>query len=203
MRRANRLALLLVVLFVFTFFTGCELLEPFFGGLFNESPTVSLSYSPESPIINQVITLTATAVDPDNDTLTYTWYKDDVEQTEATSSQVTWTPSASGTYTLKVVVSDGKETAEDSVSIIVAGTFRVLNSSSFSIYYLYSQEYGYETWSSDLLGSYYISSGGSIDIDMDPGYYYFKAYDQNSYYVWSSNLIYISGDPTYTWTLTD
>jgi hypothetical protein len=86
----------------------------------NHPPTVTLSYSPENPTPNDTIYFTATASDPDGDPLTYKWFLNDVEQTRATAPNVRWANPTEGTYTMRVVVSDGKGgMAEDEVEFTV------------------------------------------------------------------------------------
>jgi hypothetical protein len=87
----------------------------------NHPPTVTLSYSVENPTPNEAIYhFQAEASDPDGDTLTYKWYVNGAEQAGATEPSVQWSNPPAGTYTVKVVVSDGKGgTAEDSVEISV------------------------------------------------------------------------------------
>lgn len=86
----------------------------------NRPPTVRLSYSPANPTPNDTIYFQANASDPDGDPLTYKWFLNDVEQTKATAPSVQWANPAPGTYTMRVVVSDGKGgMAEDSVEVTV------------------------------------------------------------------------------------
>ena len=86
----------------------------------NHPPTVSLSYSPPNPTTNDTIYFTAVASDPDGDDLTYRWFLNGVEQTNATAPHVQWANPSEGTYTIRVVVSDGKGgMAEDSLEFTV------------------------------------------------------------------------------------
>jgi hypothetical protein len=112
---SGHLAVLAVILLTVT---SCEIVELVLGGG-NEPPRVSLSSSAYTCLAGDTITLTADASDPDGDSLTYTWYIDEVQQNSATTSTVTWTPDSSGTFTITVKVSDGEDSTEDSVSIDV------------------------------------------------------------------------------------
>lgn len=86
----------------------------------NQPPTVSLSYSPQNPTPNDTIYFTAVASDPDGDALTYRWFLNGVEQTNATAPRVQLANPREGTYTMRVVVSDGKGgMAEDSIEFTV------------------------------------------------------------------------------------
>jgi hypothetical protein len=86
----------------------------------NRPPTVSLSYSPQNPTPNDTIYFTTVTSDPDGDDLTYRWFLNGVEQTNATAPRVQWANPREGTYTMRVVVSDGKGgMAEDSIEFTV------------------------------------------------------------------------------------
>lgn len=95
---------------------SCEILEALFDT--NEAPTVTLTADTSSVAVGDIVNVEADASDPDGDSLTYTWYLDDELQTEATEPEVTWTATA-GDHTIKVKVSDGEESAEDSLTISV------------------------------------------------------------------------------------
>lgn len=86
----------------------------------NHPPTVSLTYSPQNPTPADTVHFSADASDPDGDPLTYKWYVNGVEQANATRPNVQWANPPAGTYTVTVVVSDGKGgTAQDSVEFTV------------------------------------------------------------------------------------
>ncbi len=86
----------------------------------NRPPRVRLSYSPANPTPTDTIYFHADASDPDGDSLTYRWFLNDVEQKRATAPSVQWANPSPGTYTMRVVVSDGKGgMAEDSVEFTV------------------------------------------------------------------------------------
>ncbi|MEM4402604.1 MAG: PKD domain-containing protein [Candidatus Caldarchaeum sp.] len=81
-----------------------------------------LSYSPTNPTPNDTIYFQADASDPDGDPLTYRWFVNDVEQTRATAPNVQWSNPTPGTYTMRVIVSDGRGgMAEDRVKFTVQG----------------------------------------------------------------------------------
>ena len=93
----------------------------------NRPPTVTLTYSPANPTPADTVVFTATASDPDGDTLSYSWYLDGAEQTGVTNSEVRWNTPPAGTHTVRVVVSDGRGGMDDaSVTLTVGnGTGRV------------------------------------------------------------------------------
>jgi len=84
--------------------------------LVNHPPVISgLTANSSSIDINQSISITCIATDPDGDTLTYTWAKNG-GTISGSGSAVTWTaPATAGTYTITCTVSDGKG-GEDSES---------------------------------------------------------------------------------------
>lgn len=85
----------------------------------NQLPVVDLSYEPAQPIAGQPINFTATASDPDGDSLSYAWYLNGNQQ-DADSSTVKWSNPGIGEYVLKVVVDDGNGgEAEDQVAFTV------------------------------------------------------------------------------------
>lgn len=87
----------------------------------NRSPTVRLTYSPQSPTPEDTIYFDALASDPDGDPLTYRWFLDGVEQTRVTVPNVYWETPSEGSHTMRVVVSDSKGgTAEDTIQFTVS-----------------------------------------------------------------------------------
>jgi len=92
----------------------------------NNPPTVTLTYSPQNPVVGDEINLQAQASDLDGDPLAYVWLLGGQQQ-QADASNVVFTPAQAGTYQVTVQVSDGKGgTDEDSVSITVTATARSL-----------------------------------------------------------------------------
>ena len=92
----------------------------------NGAPEVTLTYSPQNPVVGDDISLQAQASDPDGDPLAYVWLLGGQQQ-QADASNVVFTPAQAGTYQVTVQVSDGKGgTDEDSVSITVTATARSL-----------------------------------------------------------------------------
>lgn len=86
----------------------------------NRNPTVTAARTPTGGVTTgQSIAFTATASDPDGDTLTYSW--DFGDGTAASTAQnPTHSYATAGTYTAKVTVSDGKGgTANATLSITV------------------------------------------------------------------------------------
>ena len=82
----------------------------------NAAPTVtSLSAVPESGTAPYSSVLTATATDPDGDTLSYTWVTP--EGAIQGSSSFTYTMTAPGSYPVSVNVSDGQTTANQTVTL--------------------------------------------------------------------------------------
>ena len=86
----------------------------------NQAPTVTLSMSPENPTIENPITFTATASDPDGDPLTYEWYLDGVRQ-DASASSVEWSEPIAGDYAILVKVSDGKGGTAEASAVFTVG----------------------------------------------------------------------------------
>jgi hypothetical protein len=87
----------------------------------NRQPTVSLDYSPEYPASSDTITLKADAKDADGDSLTYTWFIDDIEISYLTGPDPVMEKQLdAGDYQYIVKVSDGRGgTAEDTVHFTV------------------------------------------------------------------------------------
>lgn len=75
----------------------------------NGSPVVnSVTATPASPTINQTVTFTVSASDPESDSLTYNWDFDDGQRLVTTDPSVPHIYAAARTYIATVVVTDGK-----------------------------------------------------------------------------------------------
>ena len=204
--KTMRVVIGIVVVFVVLFsFAGCKM-------FFNKPPSVSLSYTPETPELGEDIFLTANASDPDGDSLSYTWRIDGVNQ-NVSAREVSWAPEESGTYEIQVTVSDGEESASDSVSITVEGstsnentaTLVIKNQSSYDIWYFYMSYAGTDQWSEDLLGDDILYSGYNFTISNIPvGSFDLLARSSSYYnYVWTEYYFSMEAGKTYTWTLYD
>ncbi len=87
----------------------------------NSRPIIS-SKSPSSSSVTLVFgrsqTFSVTASDPDNDTLTYTWSVNNIDQTE-TSRSYTFAANSEGSYIILVEIDDGVDTLSNSWSVVV------------------------------------------------------------------------------------
>ncbi|TET22199.1 MAG: hypothetical protein E3J71_06680 [Candidatus Stahlbacteria bacterium] len=80
----------------------------------NEPPEIVSVNIPSSIQIDETVTLSVSAWDPDGDDLTYDWYVSEGTLTPSTGTVVQWTaPSTSGNVTISVIVED-KHGATDS-----------------------------------------------------------------------------------------
>lgn len=94
----------------------------------NSAPlfTSAASASNQGPKVNESVDFTATAQDPDLDTVTYSWNFGD-GSTEATGANVSHAFAAAGIYTVIVTASDGNGgTATSSVDVVVANATMLL-----------------------------------------------------------------------------
>jgi PKD repeat protein len=86
----------------------------------NKPPVVS-SVSVSAPTallgLNSTVTFTAQASDPDNNELTYAWEFGDGGT--GTGASVTHTYSTTGTFTVRVTVSDGKDSATNQTTVTI------------------------------------------------------------------------------------
>lgn len=92
----------------------------------NHAPVISsLTADPATVILKQAASITCTASDADNDTLTYTWSAAS-GTLSGSGSSVSWTaPASSGTYTVSCLVSDGNENTDNEVvSVSVIGLWQ-------------------------------------------------------------------------------
>lgn len=94
------------------------------GGCFNKPPVItSLTPSSTSVAPGGSCTVTCVATDPDtDDTLTYAWSATG-GAISGTGNSISWlAPTATGTYSVTVTVSDGEETVSESCNIQVVNT---------------------------------------------------------------------------------
>ncbi len=89
----------------------------------DDAPSVTIVEGNQSAESGEEVTFTAQATDPEDDTLTYRWFVDGIEQPDATSSVFTYVPSpgVDADYTIRVDVSDGANSATDDVVLSVTG----------------------------------------------------------------------------------
>ncbi len=97
----------------------------------NTAPSISTFTVPSTGVINEPITISATATDAENDTLTFSFYVDGnlIDEktpttiaTKAATASTTWRPRIRKSYTIMVVVSDGALTARRSQTFTVTNT---------------------------------------------------------------------------------
>lgn len=89
---------------------------------FNQPPQIqSITASPTIVTPNLRTLLNVVATDPENDSLSYTWYCEVGFLDNSTSRQATWyiyqRSEPEGTYYIKVIVSDGRGIDKDSVGV--------------------------------------------------------------------------------------
>jgi hypothetical protein len=87
----------------------------------NKPPVINnIQFNPTEIITNSVVTLTATATDPEGDNLSYTWNCPKGTFISTTGQSVNWTaPTDAGTYQITVTVNDGKNTVSQTSNIVV------------------------------------------------------------------------------------
>ena len=84
----------------------------------NHPPTASFSIMPQNPKTSDTIVVASTSFDPDDDKLTYSWYRNGSEI--GNSPNWEWENPQAGEHNIKLVVDDGKGgSAEDSRKINV------------------------------------------------------------------------------------
>lgn len=88
----------------------------------NPAPVITaITASPDVASVGSTVLFAATASDTDGDTLTYTWYVNgsSVAGPTADLNQYTWNASSTGSYTVKVSVTDGTTTVTAQTSYTV------------------------------------------------------------------------------------
>lgn len=103
----------------------------------NLKPTVSLGSTNANPAVNTSVTFTATASDPNGDTLSYFWTWGDGTTTANNSSTANKSWSTTGTKTVRCIVSDMKGQTTTATMLVQVGT-----SNTFSIQGLVSTTLG-------------------------------------------------------------
>lgn len=89
-------------------------------GTVNHPPVIQdLWAEPAEVALNGSSQITCTAVDRDNNPLSFTWYSSDGEITGNGPRVTWWAPDRRGEYQIRVVVSDGELTTERELSIVV------------------------------------------------------------------------------------
>jgi hypothetical protein len=87
----------------------------------NQPPGVTLQASATTVALNQSVTFTATASDPDGDTIAYGWDLDD-SSLAANSASVSKSWNVSGWYVVRCIASDGKGGIATAFALIKVGT---------------------------------------------------------------------------------
>jgi hypothetical protein len=89
----------------------------------NNPPTASFYIMPQNPKTSDTIVVASTSFDPDDDKLTYSWYRDGIYLTEIGDwSDWEWENPQAGEHTIKLVVDDGKGRSDEcSTKIMVIG----------------------------------------------------------------------------------
>lgn len=192
------LSLLLIVV-SFGFLSSCNLIQQILNP--NKDPTVTLAADCYDVYTDQFVTFTATASDPDGDTLSYSWKVNGIT-VEGTTNEIYryWLTSSVQYPTISVTVNDGNggsATASVSITVTPAASIRVGNSSSNSIYFIKYRNNTSPSLSDDLLGSSILPPGYVFTICGFPADYY-QVYIQNSnntsWYVPSDSTFYYIGN---------
>jgi hypothetical protein len=111
-----------LIILMFLLFAGCERKHDPLTLKNNANPVITaMSANPQSVESLSMSNITVSAEDPDGDTLAYSWASSS-GSVAGVGTSVIWTaPADTGTYTVSVSVSDGKDgLASRSVSILVS-----------------------------------------------------------------------------------
>ena len=133
-------------------------INPGWNGEENEPPIASFTYSPENPVVNQVITFNASpSYDPDGNITNYEW--DSGDGYDAMGKIVTHLYQTNGTYTVTLTVTDNKgATNTTSKTITVAK-----KAFTGKIVYASDESGNYDIWVMNADGS------NKIQLTNDPG----------------------------------
>jgi hypothetical protein len=170
--------------------SSCSWLMSLFNS--NTDPTVSLSAYDTTLYSDDIASFTASGYDADGDSLTYDWYINgtllDVHTSEISRY---WLNSSTIYPEVYVIVDDGYGGTATSntvtMTITAAASFRVINNTGASIYYIRTSTNSGATWSADYLGSYTLPTGYNIRITglSDSYFYRIRAFDSTGDY-WDS-----------------
>jgi hypothetical protein len=157
--------------------SSCSWLLDLFGES-NTAPTVSLNVSDSSLYSDDIASFTATAYDADGDSMTYTWYVNGSAVSGSENSQSRYWLTSSTIYPeVYVVVDDGYDgiTTSNTVYMTIspAASFRVVNSSGATIYYVQVSTTSGSSWSADYLGNQTLPNNYTLRVTgLSGGYYY-------------------------------
>ncbi|HLX62642.1 MAG TPA: trypsin-like serine protease [Planctomycetota bacterium] len=88
----------------------------------NGAPAIgSLSFEPTTVVIDQTVNFSATASDPDNDSLNYNWFFGDGTEIQNGSPNESHSYIATGTYLVQLVVTDGMGGSVESETTVTVG----------------------------------------------------------------------------------
>jgi len=173
----------------------------------NNAPKIqSITASPSPIKVNETTSLTCVATDSDGDNLTYSWSSDNGTFPNGTSgSSTTWrAPSGEGTFNIKVIVSDGKETDQKEKNITVSANGCV-PTVTYSGKTYNTVQIGDQCWLKENLDvGTMVSSNSSGDNQTDNGTIEKYCYDNDSsnceiyggFYQWNEAMQYVTTEGT-------